>query len=146
MQILFFKTVLLVTNFSILTYLSVLIHKHYQSSYDKKSWAAIFHIFTFAWLLIRGFFWISTLTSLMKWSSATFFLLYWMPTPLEFGAFMLLPLYFAQILYPEEWKKYWIFVRPVYFAFTFGIFLFSVVWSYFRTSSRVKIRFTTNEI
>lgn len=113
----------------------MLVIHHYQSNYDKKSWAFLFHILTFLWLVFRGFFWLSTLTSLMKWSSAIFFVLYWMPTPIEFGAFMLLPLYFAQILYPDEWKKYWIYARPVYFGLTIGIFVFQSLWSLLKPTS-----------
>lgn len=135
---LLFKVLLLGTNFSILSYLLWLIIQHYRSSYDKKSWASLFHLFSFSWLLVRGIFWISTLASLMKWSSATFFMLYWMPTPLEFGAFMLLPLFFAQILYPDEWKAYWGYARPIYFTVIFGTVLFSIVWSFFRPAPKVR--------
>lgn len=138
MEFLIFKVLLLISNFAVLTYLLMIVIQHYQSNYDRKSWAFLFHILSFMWLLIRGIFWLATLTSFMKWSSTTFFVLYWMPTPLEFGAFMLLPLYFAQILYPAEWKKYWSYVRPVYFGFIFGIFLFQSVWSYWRPSDKDK--------
>jgi hypothetical protein len=139
MEILLFKDLLLITNFSILAYVLLLVIHHYQSNYDKKSWAFLFHILTFLWLLLRGVFWISTLTSFMKWSSTTFFVLYWVPTPLEFGAYMLLPLYFAQILYPEEWKDYWPYVRPVYFVFTIGVFLIQSIWSFYISAPKVKV-------
>jgi hypothetical protein len=137
MEVLLLKILLLLTNFTILTYLLVLMINHHKSNFDKKSWAFLFHVLTFSWLTIRGVFWISTLTSLMKWTTTNFYLLYWMPTPLEFGAFMLLPLYFAQILYPVEWKKYWRFIRPVYFGLTVGIFLFQSLWSWLKSKPKV---------
>lgn len=42
---------------------------------------------------------------------------------------MLLPLFFAQVLYPQEWKKYWTYIRPIYGALIIGIVLFQCIWA-----------------
>lgn len=42
---------------------------------------------------------------------------------------MLLPLFFTQILYPEEWKKYWVIVRPIYYIFLISLVVFQMVWA-----------------
>lgn len=123
------KTLLVATNFSILTYLLVLMMNHYNANYDMKSWGFIFHILTFSWLIIRGAFWVATMTS-MKWTAISFYLLYWSPTPLEFAAFMILPLYFSQVIYRYEWTRYWSIVRPIYFSAIVGMVVFQAIWSW----------------
>ena len=123
------KLLLAFTNFSVLSYLIVLMLDHYNSHYDMKSWASIFHFFCSAWLLIRGAFWLSAITSVIRWTALNFYLLYWMPTPFEFGGFLLLPLYFAQILYTQEWNTYWKYIQPIYFLVVGGLILFQVVWA-----------------
>lgn len=122
------KVGLVLTNFSLLAQLLVLLINHYSLHYNMFSWASIFHYLTVAWLLIRGAFWISTLFASMQWTAISFYLLYWMPTPFEFGAFMILPLYFAQILYPQEWTKYWPYCRPGYFGLIVGIAAVQLLW------------------
>jgi hypothetical protein len=107
------KLCLVLSNFSLVGYLLVLITKHFSHHYDLKSFSSIFHFLCFCWLFIRGVFWISTMTN-YDWSQSVTYLLYWTPLPLEFGAFFLLPLYYAQILYPEEWKNYWSSIQWVY--------------------------------
>jgi hypothetical protein len=73
-------------------------------------------------------FWLLTIVRFKPWSTFIFFLLYWMPTPLEFGAFMCLPLYFAQVLHREEWKTYWGLINFFYIMIVFGLFLFQTIW------------------
>lgn len=60
----------------------------------------VFYILSFGWLLLRGIFWVLTLTSTTQWGAFMFYMLYWVPVPMEFGSFMLVPLYFAHLLYP----------------------------------------------
>lgn len=128
-MLLLLKSLLVATNFALLTYLLVLMISHYNSNYNIRSWGFIFHTLTFGWLILRGAFWIATISS-MKWTAVTFYLLYWTPTPLEFGAFMVLPLYFAQVIYRDEWKKYWNVVRPIYFSTIVGMVIFQAIWSW----------------
>lgn len=138
-QILWYKLGLVITNFAVLSYLLFLMIHHYTAAYDTQSWAFIFHILSFSWLLIRGSFWASTLTTVLRWNALNFYLLYWMPTPLEFASFMVLPLYFTQILYTEEWKKYWKFVRPIYFSIIIAIIVFQMLWSWLAAAPTVSV-------
>lgn len=124
-----YKFVLVLTNFCILSFLLVLLIDHYNGNHNFTSYSSIFHCMTFLWLSIRGVFWLLTLTSTSSWSSFTFYFLYWMPNPLEFGSFMLLPLFFAQIIYPSEWQHYWIYIRPVYISAILGLIVFQSMWA-----------------
>ena len=123
-----FKICLVFTNFALLIYLVGLIIDHYNSHYNIKSFSSAFHILCFLWLGIRGIFWISTMTTSVAWTPAAYYFLYWMPVPLEFGSFMLLPLYFAQILYPNEWKSYWRMLRPFYIVGIMGLLSFQAIY------------------
>eukprot|EP01031_Cornospumella_fuschlensis_P027028 gene27028-32660_t len=114
MEIDIFKWLLVLTNFYLLTNLLVIVVNHYTFQYNMKSWGSIFHFLSLVWLIIRGAFWISTLLPHMHWTVFNFYLLYWMPTPFEFAAFLVLPLYFAQIVYGDRWKDLWEYVRPLY--------------------------------
>jgi hypothetical protein len=81
------------------------------------------------WLVIRGAFWVLTITSSEPWGDFVFYSLYWLPYTLQFGSFMMLPLFFAHILYPANWKKYWVYFGPIYFFFLVSLILFQIVWS-----------------
>jgi hypothetical protein len=129
MNLLPFKLILVLTNFSILSFLAVLIIEHFNSNSNIKSWSSVFHILCFCWLTIRGVFWLCTMTSNERWTAASFFFLYWIPTPLEFGSFMLLPLYFAQVLYRNQWKSYSKLIRPIYILLLTGLIVFQAVWA-----------------
>ena len=73
---------------------------HYQSNNNLLSWSFSFHILTLVWLGIRGGFWLSSSIATPDWGSWSFYAMYWMPNPIEFGSFMILPLFFTQLLYP----------------------------------------------
>lgn len=131
------KLLLVLTNFFLTSFLLILTCDHLYSHDDIQSWGFIFHVLSLSWLSIRGIFWLATIVPIVKWTTLSFYLLYWMPAPLEFAAFMLLPLYFTQILYPDEWKKHWNNVRPFYFSFIVGIILFQVLWTWLADSPEV---------
>ena len=124
-----FKLLLLLTNGIMITFLVSLIGEHYQSSYNINSFANIFHVLSFVWLSIRGLFWFLTIVSTKNWGTMLFYILYWCPSPIQFASFMLLPLFCAQILYPQEWKKYWTHVRLMYVCVTVGMVAFQIVWT-----------------
>lgn len=123
-----FKILLVLSDFSIIAYLSVLIYEHIYSHNNLKSFAFTFHILCLAWLSFRGVFWISTLTNELPWTDASYYFLYWMPVPLEFGSFLLLPLYFARVLYPDEWKAYRQLLRPIYVVIIVGLLSFQLIY------------------
>ncbi len=124
-----FKFILVLANFFILSFLLVLMIDHYNAHNNITSYSSIFHIMTFLWLAIRGTFWLLTLTSTEVWSTFMFYFLYWMPNPLEFGSFMLLPLFFAQIIFPTEWETYWLNIRPLYTSAIVGLIVFQSIWA-----------------
>ena len=42
-----------------------------------------------------------TITAGERWHGDTFYLLYWLPNPLQFGSFSLLPLFYSQVCLVE---------------------------------------------
>jgi hypothetical protein len=122
------KIILIAVNCAVLISLCLLIAHHVKCSYNLKSFSFLFYILSFVWLIIRGFFWVATLTTSVDWTSAQYYFLYWMPVPVEFGSFMLLPLYFAQILYPEEWEVYYKTGRRAYIAIVLGLVVGQVIY------------------
>lgn len=125
----FFKTLLVMTNFSILSFLAIFMMDHVKANYNIMSWSSVFHILCICWLIMRGLFWLFTITSEDNWTNVTFYTLYWMPHPFQFGAFMLLPLFFAQVVYPTIWRTYWTLIRPMYIMSLFGVVIFQTVWA-----------------
>lgn len=126
-----FKMILIVANFSLLLFQIMLIRHSYYSQNKNMSWASAFHLLTLTWLSIRGAFWISTVFASNTLDAWYFYALYWMANPVEFGSFMLLPLFFSQVLYPTEWKKYWKYIRIGYIGFIGSLFIFQFFWACF---------------
>ena len=127
---LIFKLLVLLSNVLLLGYLLRVVFSHLQQHYNMKSWASAFHYFSLIWLLTRCSFWLCTMIDSMEWNNFSFYLLYWVPTTLEFISYMVLPLYFAQILYPTQWNQHWVTVRPIYFGIVTAIIVFEIYWSY----------------
>lgn len=127
-----YKVTLAVTNFVMLCFLVVLMVDHYASNYNIKSWSTVFHCLSFGWLSLRGAFWLLTIGSSSNWGDFSFYILYWVPCPLEFGSFLLLPIFFAQILYPKEWKVYWKIVCSLYGVVIVGLTCFMISWAVLR--------------
>jgi hypothetical protein len=128
-MILINKVILLTSNFVLLTYLVMLMMNHYRANYNMRSWSTLFHILCVAWLSIRGLFWLWTVVSVTEWSAIAFHSLYWMPNAFEFAAFSLLPMFFAQLIYAAEWKKYWKVVKPIYIIFICTICVLQILWA-----------------
>jgi len=126
-QVPVFKTLLVCTNFAILSFLTVIMIDHIKANHNLLSWSSGFHVLCIFWLIMRGIFWFLTISSQVYWSNGTFYSLYWIPHPLQFAAFALLPLFFAQVVYPELWHNYW--VGPVYFFGLCSIVAFQISWA-----------------
>lgn len=47
--------------------------------------------------ILRGIFWVLTITTGDQWRAQVFYLLYWLPNPLQFASFLLLPLFYTQV-------------------------------------------------
>ncbi len=128
-EILFHKLTIVATNFGILSFLVVLMMDHYRANYNMQSWSTLFHILCVVWLSIRGLFWLCTLVSDIEWTTWAFHTLYWMPDAFEFGAFSLLPMFFAQIIYANEWKSYWSIIKPIYITSMCTICSLQIAWA-----------------
>ena len=105
-----------------LVFLLMLMLDHYSANYNMQSWSTLFHCFCVVWLIFRGLFWLCTIVSDEAWSAMQFHTLYWLPNAFEFAAFSLLPMFFAQLLYTQIWKKYSKVINPIYIFFICTIF------------------------
>ncbi len=129
MSIPVFKVILTLMNFGILSFLIMLMVDHYNANYSLMSWSSCFHILSLSWLSIKGVFWLLTITSDYEWEAIQFYILYWLPAPLEFGSYMLVPLFFGQVLYPDLWAAHSYWVLPSYGVATLVLILFMVTWA-----------------
>lgn len=137
----FAKLTLLLLNFGILGFLLILIADHCSARYNVYSWSFFFQVISAVWLILRGMFWLLTVVSITTWDSITFFMLYWLPNPLQFGAFFLLPLFFGQILYPNNWKENWSFWRIIYVGVILSLTVFQIMWSIMSSYENVRVFF-----
>lgn len=51
------------------------------------------------------------------------YILYWLTNPIEFSSFMLLPLFFAQVIYPQQYKAHSALIRPFFIAIVSALVL-----------------------
>lgn len=123
-----FKSTLIFTDSSILSLLVFITFKH-PRRFNFQSWLALFNALCMIWLSFRLAFWILTTLSITQWMGSTFYILYWVPTPISFAAYMLVPIYFAEVLYKDEFRFYWHYLRWVYGLVTAGLSLFMISWS-----------------
>lgn len=49
--------------------------------------------------VLRGMFWVLAITTRQEWHSISFGLLYWLPNPLQFGSFLLLPMAYSKVIF-----------------------------------------------
>ena len=124
-----FKIVLVITNYAVLIFLLLIMIDHYKSYNNLYSWSSSFHLLCLLWLSIRGPFWLGTVIAMKPWGTFAFYFLYWLPNPIQFGSFMLLPLFFTQVLYPDLWKRYWNSVRPLYYFLIVSMVAFQLLWA-----------------
>ncbi len=101
---------------------------HYRANFNMQSWSTVFHLLCVTWLSIRGVFWLYTLVSTQEWNNMTFHILYWLPNAFEFAAFAIIPMFFAQILYAETWRRYWSYIKPTYVLMIFTICILQIGW------------------
>jgi len=122
-SILFLLSLLLLLLFIYLTYSS------HIRDYNPTSWSRYFHILSISWLLLRTSFWLLTLTNNNTWNPAVFYLLYYLPNPLQFASFVLLPLFYAQVLHRRKWRVAWGWIRGIYLIWFGGTVSFMIVFS-----------------
>jgi hypothetical protein len=106
-------------------------------------------------VLLRELLFSLSLTLLTPFPLSLFYLLYWLPSPLQFSSFMILPLFYAELFHVKlsssshpsmtslwiqgagstkhrllgrsEWVFKWL-VRPSYLFLTFGMVAFMITW------------------
>ena len=113
----------------------------FRNNYSLKSWSSIFHILCMIWLSLRATFWISTILTFSPQHEMILKTLYWIPCPFEYGSFMLLPLFFAQVLYPREWRVYAPYIFPIFSILVLTMTLTTIVWVYFTINSSTNNNF-----
>lgn len=123
------KFALATTDFAVLILLVMILIRHTSYKFDIRSWSAGFNILCVVWLAFRGAFWVLTMCSIDYWIGSTFYILFWVPMPISFGAFMLIPLFFAHLLYRVEWEYYWNKIWWIYTFTTIGLAIFMISWS-----------------
>ncbi|GMH67506.1 hypothetical protein TrLO_g1649 [Triparma laevis f. longispina] len=124
------KTSLLTLNSLLLSLLLYLLHRHTRQSHSKSSWSFIFLVTSLSWVLLREGFFVCTLTIPQKWTSTQFYLLYWLPSPLQFSSFMILPLFYAEIYHRRSNLVYKWLIRPFFLALEVGMVAYMVAWSW----------------
>lgn len=88
-----------------------------------------------------GFF-ICTLTIPQKWTSTQFYLLYWLPSPLQFSSFMILPLFYAEIYHRRSNLVYKWLIRPFFLALEVGMVAYMVAWSWIESMRENEVKNT----
>jgi hypothetical protein len=123
------KLLLASVNMAVLCMVVTLFLNHISSQNDLRSWAPAFYLLASIWLVLRGIFWITTITY-GGFTSASFYMLYWLPNPIQFANYLLLPLFFGQVLSSRrKWPKTWRYIRPIYIALTASMVSFMVLSS-----------------
>ena len=100
------KTVLLIINTYLLFATAHSFYVHRSLKYSKKSWSFTFLILTLFWALLRQLFFALSLSLLTPFPLSLFYLLYWLPSPLQFSSFMILPLFYAELFHVKLTNVY----------------------------------------
>ncbi|GMH59340.1 hypothetical protein TrST_g14315 [Triparma strigata] len=124
------KIFLTVLNSFLLCLLINLLYRHSKLGHHKSSWSYIFLLTSLSWVLLREGFFLCTLTTPSKWTSTQFYILYWLPSPLQFSSFMILPLFYAEIFHRKSNFVYKWFIRPFFIAVEVGMVAYMVAWSW----------------
>ncbi|CAM9895266.1 unnamed protein product, partial [Scytosiphon promiscuus] len=106
---------------------ALLISNCKSKRYRSRPWATAFHLLVLGWLILRGLFWVLAITTREEWHSNRFGLLYWLPNPLQFGSFLLLPMAYSKVLSSKkEWEAKSRAVGRVYVMLVCGMLVYMV--------------------
>ena len=103
--LLVFKWLLATLNAALLVLLVGLMLGHLQRQHKIKSWSLGFHVLCFAWLCFRQAFWVLSIVRKRPWSTSTFYLVYWLPHPIQFAMYLLVPLFYFKV--PAQ-RPFWV--------------------------------------
>lgn len=94
------------------------------------SWSSSFHVLCLLWTVVRAAYWI-LLQTRAQLPYLVLYLLYWVPTPIQFANFSLLVLFYIQVLTGERWRRRWRAVcLPLYLFMTISMATFTAVWAF----------------
>lgn len=113
------KLTLAVLNTSLLCYILATVFWHVRYQHNFRSWSMAFNLSSFIWLALRELFWLRTIIISGLWNPVTLYTLYWMPHPIQFGSYLILPLFYMQIISKNPsgsslWDSRWQCMRIVY--------------------------------
>jgi len=114
---------------ALMCFLLILFISQLKFQNDLKSWSFAFYLLCFAWLTFRTAFWFLTIISTEDWPEIIFYILYWFPNPIEFGDFMILPLFYFQVLYERLWKIHMAWIMTVYVLLVVVLLLCYFLWA-----------------
>lgn len=58
-------------------------------------------------------FWVLAITTRQEWHSISFGLLYWLPNPLQFGSFLLLPMAYSKVIINAYRTRFFAMARQI---------------------------------
>ena len=100
---------------------------HIVSGNKLVSWSNAFNGLCILWLGMRQVFWAYAIYSPANWSAVRFYVLYWLPHPIQFAMYLIVPIFYVQILSrsgrqgfgmasPRFWQRRWRCIRNTYIA------------------------------
>uniref|UniRef100_K3X8B5 Uncharacterized protein n=1 Tax=Globisporangium ultimum (strain ATCC 200006 / CBS 805.95 / DAOM BR144) TaxID=431595 RepID=K3X8B5_GLOUD len=94
------------------------------------SWSTCFYLLGLLWTVVRSTYWIMLQTR-EQITYLELYLLYWMPTPIQFANFSLLVLFYIQVLTGKKWRSKWRSIcLPLYLLLTVSMATFTAVWAF----------------
>ena len=123
------KPLLLLLN----TLLLLLLSHHLRATLTRlsspTSWSSLFLIFSLSWVSLRELFWSFSILKSSDWSRNEFLALYWMPSPLQFCSYLILPLFYAELYHSSKEAKSFLrspsafkyIVRPLFLFIAVGM-------------------------
>ena len=109
------------------------------------SWSTCFYLLCLMWTIVRITYWLILETQ----DSLTYlelYLLYWLPTPIQFSNFSLLVLFYIQVITGQHWRLKWRMIcLPLYFMMTMSMATFTIVWA-FNSSNEIKNAYEYGDI
>lgn len=98
MTVLIAKDLLAAVNGAMLIFVIGTLAGHFLNRNKLVSWASAFNSLCILWLSMRQIFWSYAIYSADNWSAVRFYLLYWLPHPIQFAMYLIIPIFYVQII------------------------------------------------
>lgn len=129
MHLLILKLLVLGVHFFVIFLVSLNIRVQWRAGYNKSSWSSLFLGFSLLWLVLKLGLLLRWLEPEPVWTDALFYTLYWLPTTLQCAAFMMLPLFYTQVIFQEKWHWRWSRVLlPLYIGVCVSAIALMAAW------------------